>query len=57
MPINVAVEEPRSRIVREESDRDFISNVTYTHDISNNRVLEVVQLAPCAPNHMEIMPV
>jgi hypothetical protein len=37
------MEEPRSRIVREEPDRHFVPTVTDTHDISNDRVIEVVR--------------
>ena len=57
MPIDMAVEEPWSRIVREEPDRDFISRVTHTHDISYDRIVEVVRGIPGAPDDMEIMPV
>jgi hypothetical protein len=57
MPIDMAVEEPRSRIVREEPDRDFVSRVTHTYDISNDRIVEVVGRISCAPDYMEIMPV
>ena len=56
MPIDVAVEEPRSRIVCEEPDGDVVPGVTHTHDISDDRVVEVVGRAPCATDYIEIMP-
>jgi len=43
MPIDVAMEEPRARIVRLEADCDIISSITNTHNISDNRVVEVVR--------------
>ena len=56
MPIDVAMEEPRSRIVREEPDCHFIPSVTNTHDISDHRVVEVVRRVASAPDYVEIMP-
>ena len=42
MPINVAVEEPRARVVSEESDRDIITRVADAHDVADDRVIKVV---------------
>jgi hypothetical protein len=42
VPIDVAVEEPRARVVREEPDRDIISGVADAHDVADNGVHEVV---------------
>jgi len=56
VPIDVAMEEPRSRIVREEPDCHFIPSVTNTHDISDHRVVEVVRRVASAPDYMEVMP-
>jgi hypothetical protein len=56
VPVNVAMEEPRSRVVREEPDRYFVPSVTNTHNISDDRVVEIVRRIPCAPDYMEIMP-
>jgi hypothetical protein len=36
------MEEPGTRIVREEADCDVIAKITDAHNISNNRVVEVV---------------
>jgi len=51
------MEEPRSRIVGEESDSHFISTSTNRHDISDNRVVEIVGRTIGAADHMEIVPV
>jgi hypothetical protein len=42
MPIYVAMEEPRARVVREEPDRDIISSIADAHDVADDRVHEVV---------------
>ena len=57
MPINVAVEEPRARVIRKETNRDFIPSSTYTHDVPDNGVVKVVGCAPSAADHMEVVPV
>ena len=57
MPIDVAMEEPRSRIVGEEPDSDFIPTSANRHDISDDRVVEVVGRTIGAADHMEIVPV
>jgi len=56
MPIDVAMEEPRARIVRKEADCDVISNVTDAHNISDNRVVEVVRGVASAAHDMEVVP-
>ncbi len=55
MPVNVAVEEPRARIVSEESDRDVIviGDVPDAHDIADDRVVEVISLATGAADDVE----
>jgi hypothetical protein len=42
VPINVAVEEPRARIVSEESDRDLIARAADAHDVTFNGVDVVI---------------
>jgi hypothetical protein len=42
MPVNVAVEEPRARVVRVEPDRDIIAKVTDAYYIADNWVHKVV---------------
>ena len=52
------MEEPRSRIVREEPDGDFIiSTITNRHHISYNRVIEIVGRTIGAADDVEIVPV
>lgn len=53
MPVNVAVEEPRARIVGEETNRDIIPSLTNTHDIPDNRVVKVVGRVTSAADHIE----
>jgi hypothetical protein len=56
VPIDVAMEDPRPRIVCEEPDRDFVPGVTSTYNISNDRVIKVVRRVTSTPNYMEVMP-
>ena len=42
VPVNVAVEEPRTRVVREEPDRDIIARVADAYDVADNWVHKVV---------------
>jgi hypothetical protein len=42
VPVNVTVEEPRARVVREEPDRDIIASVADAYDVPNNGVHKVV---------------
>jgi len=55
--VDVAMEEPRPRIVGEKPDCDVIPSVANTHDISDNRVDKVVGRATSAAYHVEIVPV
>ena len=55
MPINVAVEEPRARVVREEPDRDIITGGADAHNIAEDRVLEVVRGVTSTPYNSERM--
>jgi hypothetical protein len=53
----MAMPDPRSRIVGKEPDCHFvIGGITHIHDISNNRVIEVVGRVTSAADYMEIMP-
>ena len=56
MPIDVAVEEPGTRIVGEETDRDVVAKVADTHDIATHGVIEVVGRISSATNHGEGVP-
>ena len=55
MPVNVAVEEPRSGIVGDETNRDVIPSSTNTHDITKNGVVKVVGRVTGAAHHMEVV--
>jgi hypothetical protein len=55
VPIDVAMEEPRSRVVGEETDCDFITSVADTHDVSDDWIDEVVGRVTSATNHVEVM--
>jgi len=50
------MEEPWSRVVGEETDCDFISRVANTHDISDDRVDEVVSRVTSGADDVEVMP-
>jgi hypothetical protein len=53
MPINVAVEEPWSRVVGEESNRDVISCVADAHDVAYDGVDVIVRRITGTPDHVE----
>ena len=55
MPIDVAMEEPWSRIVGEEPDCDVIPSVANTHDISDDWIDEVIGRVTSATDHVEVM--
>jgi hypothetical protein len=56
VPVDVAVEEPRARVIGEESDGHKIRFAgADAHDITDDRVDEVVRLASGAPDHVEGM--
>jgi hypothetical protein len=57
VPIYVAVEEPRARVVREEPDRDIISSVADAHDVADNGVHEVVRRIATTADHVKRMTV
>jgi hypothetical protein len=43
VPVDVAVEEPRAGVVREEPDRDIITGVADAHDVAEDRIIVVVR--------------
>jgi len=53
MPIDVAVEEPRARIISKESDRDIIARVPNAHDIAKNGIVIVISLVAGAADDVE----
>ena len=42
VPIDVAVEEPRARVVSEEPDRHIITRVADAHDVADDRIIKIV---------------
>ena len=42
MPIDVAVEEPRARVIRKEADCDIVAGVADVHDVAEDRVIIIV---------------
>jgi hypothetical protein len=55
MPIDMAMEEPRTRVVGEEPYSDVIPSITDTYNISNDGIVEVVGRATCTTDHMEVV--
>ncbi len=53
MPIDVAVEEPRARIISKESDRDIIARVPVAHDIANHGIVIVISRVAGAADDVE----
>jgi len=57
VPVNVAVEEPRARVVREEPDRNIIASVADAYDVADNGVHKVVRRIASTADHVERMAV
>jgi hypothetical protein len=57
VPVDVAVEEPRARVIGEEANCDDIPCVTHVHNIPNNGVVEIVRRATGATDDVEVVPV
>ena len=55
VPINVTVEKPRARVVREEPDRDIITSVANAYDIAEDRIIIVVRTVTSAAYNSEGM--
>ena len=55
MPVDVAVEEPRARVVSEESDRNIITRVADAHDVADDRVVIVVRRITSTSDYGESM--
>lgn len=53
MPVDVAVQDPRSRVVGDESNSDSVSRVASADDVTDGRVLEVVVAGTSAPDDVE----
>ncbi len=55
MPIDVAVEQPRARVVREKPDGDIITGVADAHDVAEDRVRIVVCGVTSTAHHSKRM--
>jgi len=56
VPIDVAVQEPRARIVSEEPKRDIIARVTNAYDVADDGVVVVVRRVSCTADNVKAMP-
>jgi len=58
VPVNMAVEEPRARVVRHEPDREFIGRVgAHVRNVADDGVIIVVGRGSSAADHMEVVSV
>lgn len=57
MPVNVAVEEPRTRIICAEPERHIVSCIANADDVTSNRVGVVVRRAASHTDNIEVMTV
>ena len=57
VPIDMAVEEPRTRVVGKETDGDIVARIADTHDITDYGIDEVVRRIPTAADYPEGVPV
>ena len=55
VPSNVAVEQPRASVVREEPDCDIITGGADAHDVAEDRVHKVVRAVTSATHNSERM--
>lgn len=55
MPIDMAVEEPRPRVISNKTNRDFISRTANADYVTHYRVVIVIGTVPCTANDVESM--
>jgi hypothetical protein len=53
MPVDVAAEEPRTRVVSEESDRHTLPRVSHAHNVTDDGVVKVVGRIASAADDMK----
>ena len=56
VPVDMAMEEPWTRVISVESDGDIVTRLSNAHDVADNRINEVVGRVPGAPDYMESVP-
>lgn len=52
----MTMEDPRARVVSEESNGDIITSISYAHDVTDDRIIKVVGRVPGAPDYRERVP-
>ena len=57
MPVNVAVEEPRARVIRVETERHVVTGLSDVNDIAPDWVVVVVRRAACDADDVQRMAV
>ena len=55
VPIDMAVEEPRARVVSYEPERNIIGRAASAYDVAHNGIVEVVRRVACATDDVEGM--
>ena len=55
MPVDMAMHEPWTRVIGEETERHFVSPLSDSYDIPTNGILEVILLASSYTNDIEGM--
>ena len=48
VPVDMAMEEPWTRVVSEEPDGDIVTSISYAHDVTDDRIDVVVGRVPGA---------
>ena len=55
MPVDVAVEEPRARVIGGEAEGNLVTSDTSGNHVAEDGVVPVVIGAPCAANDPEVV--
>jgi hypothetical protein len=55
MPVDMAVEQPRPRVINRKTEGNFISCSTNADYVTYNSVIPVIGTVPCTADDMEIM--
>lgn len=55
MPVNMAMEEPRSGVIGLEPNRNIIPSIADVNYVTQDRVVEIVTAVPCTAHDVERM--
>ena len=55
MPIDVAMEEPWSRVISHKTNRDLIPRIAHVDYVTHYRVVPVIRTIPCTADDIERM--